>query len=165
MWYGEGRGPGLSHPNLASWDFELRLVLISFDLRLGVMSDDSRNSTWLRKFQNAFRGIKFGMRGGRTNSFFVHIPIAIATIILALIVGVSKIELSILLLCIATVISAELFNSSIERLAASITKDHDEEIGKALDIASGAVLVVSIFAAIIGLIVFVSAILGGWNRA
>jgi diacylglycerol kinase len=101
-----------------------------------------------------------GIRGGRTNSFLVHLPAAVATIVLGLLLQVSATGLAILFLCIGVVLAAELFNSSIERLAESITSDYCERIKNALDIASGAVLIVSIFAAGAGVIVFLSAIFG-----
>lgn len=46
--------------------------------------------------------------------------------------------------------SAELMNSSIEFLAQAITPEQNEDIRDALDVASGAVLIASIFAAVIG---------------
>ncbi len=121
------------------------------------MENNSPNSSWLRKFQNAFRGIAVGVRGGRTNSFLVHFPLAIAAIVAGLILGVSKQELMILLLCVGIVMAAELFNCSIEYLARSITNQPDENIRNALDIASGAVLFASLIAAIVGAVVLITA--------
>jgi diacylglycerol kinase len=121
------------------------------------MENNSTNSTWIGKFKNAIRGIGVGVRGERTNSFYVHIPMAIATILAGLFLGVSKLELVILVLCVGIVISAELFNCSLEQLARSITKESDENVRNALDIASGAVLIASLMAAIVGVAVLVSA--------
>ena len=121
------------------------------------MANKPTNSTWLGKFQNAFRGIGVAIRGSRTNSFLVHIPMGIAAIVAGLILGVTKLELMILVLCVGIVIAAELFNSSIEQLAQSITKEPNDHIRKALDIASGAVLVASLMAVIVGVVVLVSA--------
>ena len=57
-------------------------------------------------------------------------------------------------MCIAMVIGAELFNSALERLARAVTRSEDEDVAVALDIASGAVLVVSLGAAAVGGLVF-----------
>ena len=99
-----------------------------------------------------------GIRGGKTNSFLVHIPVAAMTIGLALFLKLPIVELTVLLLCIGVVLAAEVVNSCLEHLAASVTSETDPHIRDALDIAAGAVLVVSLFAATIGLIIFVSAI-------
>ena len=49
--------------------------------------------------------------------------------------------------------TAELFNSALEQLAKAITKEEDPHVRNGLDIASGAVLVAAIGAAVIGLLV------------
>lgn len=106
---------------------------------------------WLRKFRNAFRGIAFGTVG--QSSFAVHIPIALAVLVAAWWLRCSGWQWSVLVLCIAMVLSLELINSAIEYLAKGLCHEHNENVGKALDIASGAVLVASIFAALIGVFI------------
>lgn len=53
------------------------------------------------------------------------------------------------------VLAAEGFNTAIEYLCNRVNTGHDEAIGKVKDIASGAVLITAISAAIVGLIIFV----------
>ena len=60
---------------------------------------------------------------------------------------------SVVLLTVASVLSAELFNTAIEVLTHTVHPDQDPQIGRALDVAAGAVLMVSIAAAAIGFIV------------
>ena len=62
-------------------------------------------------------------------------------------------------MCIGGVLVAEMLNTSLEYLAQAITDQPDPRIGKALDVASGSVLLASLFAAIVGLIVLVPPIL------
>ena len=50
--------------------------------------------------------------------------------------------------------AAELFNSAIERLAREVDREHNPNVGVALDIASGAVLVAAVGAAIVGSLIF-----------
>jgi len=83
-------------------------------------------------------------------SFWVHLPVAVAVLIGAALHGVSQVEWAILIVCIAMVLSAELFNSALEHLSQAITEDENEHIRNALDVASGAVLVVSIGALAVG---------------
>lgn len=121
------------------------------------LMNELKKTGWTNKFKNAFAGIAKGIAG--ENSFYVHLPVAMLVVGLAFFLKLNKIEFLILLLCIGIVLAAELFNSSIERMAKSITSEFDENIGQALDIASGAVLVVSITAAIIGAWIIFPAVL------
>ena len=107
--------------------------------------------SWFQKFKFAFVGIALAARG--QSSFIVHILMAIAVIVAAAILQVSICEWAILLLCITIVFTAEAFNSALERLAKAITDKEDENIASGLDIASGAVLIAAIGAAIVGAIV------------
>ena len=53
------------------------------------------------------------------------------------------------------VLAAEAFNTAIERLVNLVSTDYHPIAGDVKDIAAGAVLICAIFAAIIGLIIFV----------
>ena len=107
---------------------------------------------WIQKFRNAFRGLRVGIRG--QSSFYVHLAITPLVILLGVFLQVSPLEWCVLLLCIGTVMSAELFNSAFECCAKAITRDFDDNIRDSLDIASAAVLVPSIMAAIVGASIF-----------
>ena len=87
------------------------------------------------------------------SSFAVHFLLALIVIALAAWLRVERWEWVALLLCITAVLCAELFNSAIEYLAKSITREHDENIGHALDIASGAVLIAAIGSAVVGVLI------------
>jgi len=123
--------------------------------------------TWSHKFQVAFRGI--GLAVATERSFRVHLPLALAVLGLAAWIQADAVRWCLLLLCIAGVLSAELLNSAIERLAQAIDADRaeseaeeprdNERIRDALDIASGGVLVFSILAATVGLLLFLPELL------
>ncbi len=107
---------------------------------------------WTKKFRCAFRGIGFAVSS--ENSFAVHIPCAIIVMLFACWLRCSRLECSVLVLCIVIVFVAELFNTAIECLARAITLDEHPEIGRALDIASGAVLAASLTSIVIGIATF-----------
>ena len=86
-------------------------------------------SRWVQKFGNAFRGIAVAFR--QEDSFAVHLPVGFAVLAYGALQGVGRIEWLLLVLCCAIVIAAELFNSSIERLASVVT----HEIGFARDVS------------------------------
>jgi diacylglycerol kinase len=109
---------------------------------------------WPRKFRDAFRGVKAGVRG--QSSFFAHFFMTAAVIVAAVVLRVDLIEWCILLTCITMVLTAEMFNSALESMAKAVTGENDPHLGNSLDISSGAVLVASIGAAIVGGIIFVN---------
>ena len=114
------------------------------------MRDENR--TWTDKFRDAFRGLKSGMRGQST--FFAHFFAAAVVLIVAVVLRVNLYEWCLLVLCIAGVLVAELFNSSLESMAKAITGESHPHLGNSLDIAAAAVLAAGIGAAIVGAIIF-----------
>ncbi len=118
--------------------------------------------SWRHKFADAFRGVGTAIAHG--NSFYVQFSIAGLVIVFAAAFRVSSIEWCILLLCITMVLAAETFNSALESLARVVDENHNPLLGKALDMASGAVLVCAMGAAAVGLIVFLNRLVGvlGW---
>jgi diacylglycerol kinase (ATP) len=106
---------------------------------------------WSDKFRDAFRGVRQGVAG--QNSFWIHVPVGAAAILLTIALRIPRIELAIIALCVAVVLTAELFNSSLESLARRVSSERDPNVGRALEIASGAVLVASAFAMVIGFVI------------
>ena len=112
----------------------------------------SPDRSWARKFRDASRGVGEGMRG--QSSFFVHFFVTAAVIVAGLALGVSLVEWCLLVLCIAGVLTAEMFNSALESMAKAITGESDPHLGNSLDIGSAAVLLASVGASIVGAIIF-----------
>jgi len=108
------------------------------------------NRGWRRKFAVALRGIVIGI--ARTGSFVVHVPIAIAALILAMQLNAEPWQWVALVTSIGMVMVAELLNSSIETISRAITREEHPFIRDALDIAAGAVLVAALTAVALGLI-------------
>ena len=117
------------------------------------MTHVRKKQSWTSKFRIAFSGMLHAFKD--QNSFYVHLPCAALVIGLMIFLQLDLNSYCALLICIGAVIVAELFNTSLEYLARAITNQADEQIRLALDVASGAVLVTSIFAIVVGLIVFV----------
>lgn len=120
------------------------------------------NNLWRRKFGDAFRGVKEGVRG--QSSFFVHFLVAVLVVVSGVMLEVNLIEWCLLGLCIAGVLTAEMFNSALESMAKAITGENDPHLGDSLDIAAAAVLIASVGASVVGAIIFVNrlAILLEW---
>ncbi len=75
---------------------------------------------------------------------------AVAVAIVAALVRVTLLEGCVLGLCVVQVIVAEAFNTAIEYLSREVTRDQNQGLADALDMASGAVLAAAIGAALIG---------------
>lgn len=80
---------------------------------------------------------------------------AVLVILLAILLKVSVVEWCILLLCIASVLTAELLNTSLELKTDLLSPGYHETAKHIKDTAAAAVLVVAIISAVIGLIIFI----------
>lgn len=104
-------------------------------------------------FKNARKGMRLTLKSER--NIRVHIFVAILVLISAYCFNFSLVKFSILLLTIAAVISAEMFNSAIEfSLDAIFHNRYSRMVGMAKDIAAGAVLVVTVIAVLVGVLLF-----------
>lgn len=108
--------------------------------------------TWKRKFQDAFRGLRQSVH--QQSSYKVHFLFLFLVVIAGFLLRLDTVRWSLIVICICMVLAGEMLNTSIETLSKAVTRKFDEHIAKALNIASGAILVLSIGAAIVGLIVF-----------
>ena len=111
----------------------------------------------INSFKYAIEGIISSFR--TEQNMKIHVFIMIVVIILGIILKLSALEWIILTIVIALVISAELFNTTIETVVDMITKEKNEKAKLAKDVAAGAVLVLAIGSVIIGLIIFIPKIL------
>jgi len=103
-------------------------------------------------FLNAVRGILKVLTGQR--NFYIEIVISFLVVAAGFYFRLNILEWCIILLCIAFVISLEAINTAIEHLADAVKPEFDPLIGKAKDVSAGAVLIASVFAGIIGIIIF-----------
>jgi diacylglycerol kinase len=107
--------------------------------------------SWIAKFRDSGIGVWWGIRG--QCSFTVHFIAAALVIAAGVLVGVSRIEWCLLVLCITIVMAAEMFNSAIETIANAIDRRYNEHLFVGLEIGSAAVLIAAIGAAVTGVLV------------
>ena len=107
---------------------------------------------WVEKFAVAGRGLNVAM--SQEKSFVAHFVVTAVVIVAGFALGISKSEWCIIVLCMMAGLSTELLNTAIERLAKAITRETNPHIRDALDIASGAVLIITIGAVVLGSMVF-----------
>src|SRR3954462_5325119 len=111
-----------------------------------------RAPSLIDSFNYAFEGIIHVLRTQR--NLRIHFVVAVAVLIAALVVNVSKIELIALLLSITFVLIAEMLNSAIEGAIDATTTSFDPNAKLAKDVAAGAVLIASVNALAVGYLVF-----------
>jgi diacylglycerol kinase (ATP) len=111
-----------------------------------------RAPTLLDSFNFAFEGIIHVLRTQR--NLRIHFAIAVAVLITALIVDVTKMELIALLISVTFVLIAEMLNTAVEAAIDIATTSFDPMAKLAKDIAAGAVLIAAINAIAVGYIVF-----------
>jgi diacylglycerol kinase (ATP) len=103
------------------------------------------------KFRFAWRGLRRGVRS--ESNFFVHLFMAVMVIAVAAVLGCTLIEWSLLVLCIGSVLAAEMFNTALEHLVKDISDKRTPFLADALDMASAAVLLTAVASAIVGTLV------------
>ena len=111
-----------------------------------------RRNSILESFNYAVEGIIHVLRTHR--NMRLHFAAAVVVLVLALVLGVDRIELVALLLSIAFVLIAEMVNSAIEAAIDVATTSFDPLAKLAKDIAAGAVLIATVNAIAIGYLVF-----------
>ena len=106
----------------------------------------------LQSFIPAFNGIKLLFQSEHNS--WVHLFCMVVSITIGIVVQLTSMEWLFLSLAIALVFFAELFNTALERLADKVEPNFDPTIGAVKDYASAAVLIASIFAVIVGIVLF-----------
>lgn len=108
---------------------------------------------------NRLKSVGYAFKGAllliRTEaSIKIQVFIAVIVTIAGFFFNISSTEWIVQLLAIGLVMSVEGINTAIEEIANFIHPEHHNKIGLIKDIAAGAVFIASVFASIIGLIIY-----------
>lgn len=125
----------------------------------------SKLNKFFRAFPNAFNGI---VSGFKERNMRFHGVAAVFVLLAGWIIGLDRLEWFVVYILIALVWAAELINTAVEELANIVRDELKLEWGvtrRARDTAAGAVLVLSIMAALLGVGIFLVRILEllGWS--
>ena len=112
----------------------------------------NRHTDIVQATTNSAKGISHGVRG---RNFRILIFVGTATLVLAFWFPLTTTERIIVSLLIGFMLSAELFNSAIEELCDVVTTEENPGIGRAKEMAAGAVMGLGITAIIIGTFIFI----------
>ncbi len=108
-------------------------------------------------FRNAFCGIKVLIKSEYNAR--IHLIILILVVIAGIVLKISPAHWIAVVLVSGLVIVSECFNTAVEYLSDAVAPEVNPMICKAKDVAAAGVLVSALVAVIIGLIIFIPAIL------
>ncbi len=106
----------------------------------------------IQSFRYAGQGVAHMLR--TQHNAWIHAAISLAVVAAGLAFGVSRDEWCWLILAMASVWTAESFNTAIEIIVDIASPERRPAAGRAKDVAAGAVLLCAIGATAIGLLVF-----------
>lgn len=107
----------------------------------------------INSFKYAIQGFVTALK--RERNMKIHIAIMAVVIIAGFVFKISNAEWIVCIILFGLVISAELVNTAVEIVVDMITPYREKKAKMAKDVAAGAVLVLAVVAAIVGMIIFV----------
>jgi len=106
----------------------------------------------LKTFGFAWKGLVLAFQTQR--NIRIHSLISLVSLLGAWYFQISKMEWLLIFLAMGLVFGMECMNTSLEELTNLVSPQFDIRAGKVKDLAAGAVLIASIFAFLIGMIIF-----------
>ena len=100
----------------------------------------------------AFKGLFSFLR--EPQNLYVHLPAAAAVFAVGCILRIDRVDWCLIVFAVAIVLVSEGLNSALESLADAVHPTEHPLVGRAKDVAAGAVLLASFAAAAVGVIVF-----------
>lgn len=107
---------------------------------------------WLNSVHYAWHGVKFAFRNER--NMRIHGLLAATALTFVLLLDISVVKALFVILALALVLICELFNTAIEKTLDMIGPNPHPLAKAAKDCAAAAVLLSSIFAVVVGIMVF-----------
>jgi len=111
----------------------------------------------LQSFVHAFAGIGTLVRSEANAR--IHAAATIAVVVAGVVLGIERLEWLAVTLAIGLVWTAEALNTAFEAICDVVSPDHHPEVGRAKDVAAGAVLIASLCATVVAGLVFVRRLL------
>lgn len=107
--------------------------------------------------QYALNGLRITFKNER--NFKIEVFCAFATILMAIILRVTQTSWLIIILNISFVLTAELFNTAIEKVADVVCKEFNPVIKVIKDVAAAGVMIAVLSSLVSGLVIFIPFIL------
>ncbi|QNU65664.1 diacylglycerol kinase family protein [Ruminiclostridium herbifermentans] len=110
-----------------------------------------KNKNLIESFLNASRGVLYTIVKERNMK--IHLAMSFFVLLLAIWLGVSKVEFAILCLTVAIVLCFELINTAMEVVVDFIVDVYHPKAKIIKDVSAGAVFVSAFFSIIIGVVI------------
>lgn len=110
-----------------------------------------------RSFGYAFRGLRQFF--STEHNAWIHLAAAAGALVLSILLKISAIQWVGVLFAIGAVLTAEAFNTCVEKMMDKLIPENSETVRYVKDLAAGAVLVSAVVAAAIGGIIFIPLII------
>lgn len=120
------------------------------------MQKEKQTFSWkarAKSFTYAWDGFRALMR--TEHNAYIHLGLSVAVIVLGFFMNISRAEFLSLVIVIAMVLVAEIFNTAIEKSMDFISTEKNPQIKLVKDLAAAAVLLSAIAAVIVGCIIFI----------
>jgi diacylglycerol kinase len=111
----------------------------------------------IKSFGYAIEGLRYSFK--HNQNIKIHILVTVIVAIAGFLLKLTRSEFFDVAILIVLVISSEMINTSIEEVINLLVNEHRLEAKIAKDVSAGMVLLVSIFAAIVGVFIFLPHIL------
>ena len=116
-----------------------------------------KSRTFSEASRHAWEGMRFAFKN--ENNLRIQLVVYVVVLLLGLVFRLSAVSLAVIILVASIILALELVNTAIEVLSNAVSPEYNEELRHVKDIAAGSVMVVSIAAILIGLLLFVPALL------
>ena len=111
----------------------------------------------IKSFTYAGDGFKALLR--TEHNAYIHLVLAVASVVLGFVMQISRLEFLILIVVIAMVLVAEIFNTAIEKTMDFISNEKHPQIKLVKDLAAAAVLLSAVAAVVVGCLIFIPRLL------
>lgn len=118
-----------------------------------IPGSDRDHPTFVQSFRYAIEGLFTAIRTER-NINNVMLVLGVVTVVAGIAVGLDPVSWCLIVICCGLVIFAELCNTAIEAIVDLATQELHPLAKRAKDIAAASVYVLSLTAAVVGVIVF-----------
>lgn len=115
----------------------------------------------IKSFSYAIQGVMYSLK--TQVNFRFHVTAAVLALFLSLYLRISTVELLFVLNAIFLVITAELFNTAVEKTVDLYTSEICPLAQVAKNVAAGAVLTAAIFSVVTGFIIFIPKVVMLWR--
>jgi len=115
----------------------------------------------LKSFKYATSGLKFCFK--TQQNFRIHLLAASIAVVAGVCLHINLLQWTALTICISMVLVTELMNTAVEKICDHINPFYHPQIKTIKDMAAGAVLVIAIMSLVMGLLIFIPAILNSIN--